>query len=187
MKRLLIDLDVCSKCDECGMLCSYIQHPDNNGITTLREFGHFAVVCRRGDNAPCVASCPREALELVELRGAEPRTVPPTGGTDAWVKENNMIKRHMMRCTSCKSCSGACPFGVIYPETIPLVIARCDYCLGRLKADESPVCLQSCGHGGIRYGEFEDNKEEGVFAASEHLLVKTDYKWDRVLEAPKKK
>lgn len=167
MKRLLVDLDVCSKCDECGMLCSYIQHPGNNGITTLREFGHFAIVCRRCDDAPCVASCPWEALELV--------------------KENNMIKRHMMRCTSCKSCSRACPFGVIYPETIPLVIARCDYCLGRLKAEESPVCLQSCDHGGIRYGEFEENKEEGIFRASEHLLVKTNYKWDRVLESPKKK
>ena len=167
MKRLLVDLDVCSKCDECGMLCSYIRHPDNNGITTLREFGHFAIVCRRCDDAPCVASCPWEALELV--------------------KENNMIKRHMMRCTSCKSCSMACPFGVIYPETIPLVIARCDYCLGRLKAEESPVCLQSCGHGGIRYGEFEENKEGGVFMASEHLLVKTNYKWDRVLERPTKK
>ncbi len=167
MKRLLVDLDVCSKCDECGMLCSYIQHPGNNGITTLREFGHFAIVCRKCDDAPCVASCPWEALELV--------------------KENNMIKRHMMRCTSCKSCSRACPFGVIYPETIPLVIARCDYCLGRLKAEESPVCLQSCDHGGIRYGEFEENKEEGIFRASEHLLVKTNYKWDRVLESPKKK
>ena len=167
MKRLLVDLDVCSKCDECGMLCSYIQHPGNNGITTLREFGHFAIVCRRCDDAPCVASCPWEALELV--------------------KENNMIKRHMMRCTSCKSCSRACPFGVIYPETIPPVIARCDYCLGRLKAEESPVCLQSCGHGGIKYGEFEENKEEGIFKASEHLLIKTNYKWDRVLELPKKK
>lgn len=167
MKRLLIDLDICSKCDECGMLCSYIQHPGNNGITSLREFGHFAVVCRRCDDAPCVASCPWEALELQ--------------------KEHNMIKRYMMRCTACKSCSRACPFGVIYPETIPLVISRCDHCLGRLKAGESPICLESCGRGGIKYGEFEENKEEGIFKASEHLLIRTNYKWDRVLEIPKKK
>ena len=149
------------------MLCSYIQHPGNNGITSLREFGHFAIVCRRCDDAPCVGSCPWEAIELQ--------------------KETNIIKRYMMRCTSCKSCSRSCPFGVIYPETIPFVIARCDFCLGRLKEGEEPICLESCSHGGIKYGEFEEKKEESIFKASEYLLIKTSYKWERVLEMPPKK
>lgn len=166
MKKLLIDLDICSGCGECGMLCSYIQHPANNGITTLREFAHFAVICRKCDDAPCVASCPWEALEMQETR---------------------TLKRYMMRCTSCKNCSRACPFGTIYPETIPFVTARCDFCLGRLEDDKTPICLESCSRGGIRYGEFEENKEEHIYKVSNHLVVKTNNKWERIEEAPKKR
>lgn len=166
MKKLLIDLDICSKCEECGMICSYLQHPGNNGITSLREFAHFAIVCRRCDDAPCVNSCPWEALEM---------------------QSYNMLKRYMMRCTSCKSCSHACPFGVIYPETIPFIISRCDFCLGRLKGEDMPICLQSCTDSGIKYGEFEENKEEHICKVSDYLLVKTDYKWERIEEPPKKR
>lgn len=166
MKQLLIDLETCSKCDECGMLCSYIQHPGNNGITSLREFAHFAVICRRCDDEPCVASCPWEALEK---------------------QPDRVLKRYMMRCTSCKSCSRGCPFGVIYPETIPFIVSKCDFCLGRIRQDEAPICLQSCTHGGIKYGEFEESKESGIFRASEYLLVKSAFKWERAEEAQARK
>jgi Fe-S-cluster-containing dehydrogenase component len=166
MRRILVNLDVCSQCQECGMLCSYIQHPQNNGMTSLRELAHFAIQCRRCDDAPCVASCPWGALDM---------------------QDYNMLKRYMMRCTSCKSCSRACPFGVIYPETIPFITSRCDFCLGRLKENELPICLESCGHGGIRYGDFEENVQENIYKISEYLLVKTSYKWERVLQLPAKK
>ena len=167
MKRLLIDLDACSDCHECGAICSYIQHPANNGILSLLEFAHFALVCRRCEDSPCVAACPWKALEF---------------------QPYNSLKRYMMRCTSCKSCSRACPFGVIYPETIPFVVSRCDYCLGRLKGDSSPICLEMCTHNGIRFGEFEEKKEENIFKVSDLILIKTSYKWEgRGKELPIKK
>jgi Fe-S-cluster-containing dehydrogenase component len=59
--------------------------------------------------------------------------------------------------------------------------------MGRLKDGEVPICLQSCTHGGIQYGEFEEKKEEGIFKASDHLMVKTVFKWERAEEIPPKK
>ncbi|MDO8525310.1 MAG: 4Fe-4S binding protein [Candidatus Omnitrophota bacterium] len=156
MKQLLINLDVCSGCNDCAAICSYIRHPGNNGLISLLEFAHFAIFCRRCEDSPCVASCPAQALEF---------------------QPQNSLKRYMMRCTSCKTCSGACPFGVIYPETIPFITSRCDYCLGRIEGDQSPVCLEMCAHGGIRFGEFEEKIEENIFRISEHLFVKTSFKW----------
>ena len=36
-----------------------------------------------------------------------------------------------------------------------------------------------CTKGGIRFGEFEERKEENIFKISDNLLVKTNFKWDR--------
>jgi Fe-S-cluster-containing dehydrogenase component len=166
MKRLLIDLEHCALCPGCGQECSYSYHQSNRGLTALREFAHFAVVCRRCDDAPCVGSCPWEALEK---------------------QTDGILKRYLMRCTSCKSCANACPFGTIYPQTIPLIASRCDYCLERLAEGKRPVCVESCGHDGIQYGEFEENKEEGIYKVSEYLLVKSALQWQRVLPEKKKK
>jgi Fe-S-cluster-containing dehydrogenase component len=171
MKRLLIDLDICSNCEECGMLCSYIQHPANNGITHLREFAHFALQCRRCEDSPCVAACPWQALEF---------------------QDYNALKRYTMRCTSCKSCSNGCPFGTIYPETIPFIAAGCDLCIDRLPPGGQPICIESCGHGGLKYGDFVETpppdpaakgKTETIYKISDHLLAKTSFKWERDGEA----
>ena len=92
-----------------------------------------------------------------------------------------------MRCTSCKSCSHACPFGTIYPETIPFIASRCDYCLERLGDGKAPVCASACADGGIRYGDFEENKDENIYKVSDYLLVKSAYQWQRQLPEKKKK
>jgi Fe-S-cluster-containing hydrogenase component 2 len=155
MKRLFVDLDICSKCKECKVVCDYFYHPQNNGVSSLREYATFATICRHCEAAPCVSSCYHHALERVE---------------------DGHIKRYKMRCTSCKSCSIACPFGIIFIDFIPYLDSKCDYCLGI--SGELPKCVNSCPEKAIQITEVEEDPGKNIYLVGEHLAVHTP-KWSR--------
>ena len=152
MDRILIDLEKCDKCPECVAGCSYFYHPQNNGITSIRELATFSVFCRKCEEAPCVNSCYHNALKK---------------------DESGILRRARFICTSCKTCSIACPFGVILADFIPFLDSQCDLCTGR----GDVKCMQSCPYDAI---EVRDLKEEsigqGIFFVSDKLAVHTT-KW----------
>jgi len=150
VKRLFIDLEVCRKCDVCDAACSYFYHPFNNGALYLREVGEFTSTCRQCEEAPCVKSCPTEALEK---------------------QKDGIVKRYNLRCVACRTCCYACPFGTILPEVIPYAVSRCDFCIGRLKNGGIPVCVEGCGEGAIQFGEFKPDPKEHRFLVGDYLVV----------------
>jgi Fe-S-cluster-containing hydrogenase component 2 len=133
--KLIIDLAKCRIQEESNVQCSYKHHPQNKGIDSLLEMIRFALICRRCEAAPCIAACPRQALEKV-----------PSKHNDA-----GTLKRANMLCTGCGTCAIACPFGTIYTDLIPFPSSVCDRCEGRLGADEKPLCVQTCKDGSIDY------------------------------------
>jgi Fe-S-cluster-containing hydrogenase component 2 len=163
MKRLFVDLDICSKCPQCVVDCSYIYHPHNRGFVALLEYADFAVICHQCDEAPCVHACYRDALEK---------------------QPDGYVKRYNLRCTSCKACTMACPFGVILPETIPYLANRCDFCLDKA---EQPLCIKGCPLHAISWQEVGENKDEGVYLISDSLAVHAKLRFLRKEEPRKKK
>lgn len=164
MKRLFVDLDICNNCKDCQACCDYFYHPQNNGIVSLREYATFAVICRHCEEAPCVNSCYHHALER-----------DPDGH----------LKRYKMRCTSCKACTIACPFGIIFQDFIPYLDAKCDYCVGT--AQELPKCAASCPHNAISVKEVTEDLAENIYFVGEHLAVHSR-KWSREdVQPPRKK
>jgi len=164
MKRLFVDLDICSTCKECSVCCSYFYHPQNNGIASLREYATFATICRHCDEAPCVNACYHNALER---------------------QADGHLKRYTMRCTSCKSCSVACPFGIIFQDFIPYLDSCCDFCIGR--TGRLPPCAGSCPLHAIEVKEVEENIEQNIFLVGERLAVHTR-RWSREdIQPPRKK
>jgi len=132
--------------------CSYDFHPANNGIFSLREEIALTLTCRRCENNPCVQACPNQALQRLEGR----------------------IRRSLVMCVSCKSCSLACPFGTILPDLVPYLASRCDLCQGpRLEEKRRFVCVESCPYGALRL--VEEKTLEGMknlYPVNETLVVK---------------
>ncbi|MBM4141970.1 MAG: 4Fe-4S ferredoxin [Lentisphaerae bacterium] len=157
MKRLLIDLYKCDACEECAVKCDYFyrQAATDHGVLGLRERATFLTVCRRCEDPACVAACKFEALER---------------------QPDDALKRHNLRCVSCKCCSHACPFGTIYPETVPFHAMNCDFCVN--SAGEAPPCTLSCAKDALAYREISDPEKEGVVLIGDNLAVRAPV-WDK--------
>ena len=155
-KRLVIDLNNCDACETCEVECTYFFRPKltDHGILALREMATFLFVCRRCEDPACVAACRFEALER---------------------QEDGVLKRHNMRCVSCKCCSHACPFGTIYPDALPFYATNCDFCAS--KPEQQPPCVLSCTRGAIEFRDVAED-EEGIHLAGENLAVRAP-KWDK--------
>jgi Fe-S-cluster-containing dehydrogenase component len=95
--------------------------------------------------------------------------------------ENGILKRARMLCTSCKTCSIACPFGVIFIDFLQYLDSQCDFCIGRNKA----ICIDTCPYKAIEIREIDkESIEEGIYFVSDKLAVKHSKKWfldDKIL------
>lgn len=151
MKRLFVDLEKLYTCGDARAECSYYYHPKNCGITRLREIGEFLYICRKCEQAPCVAACPKEALEK---------------------ESDGIVRRYSMRCTSCKSCSLACPFGAIPIDTVPYIVSQCDVCIDRSNAQE-PICVKTCSvEGAVKFIDIEASEKDDIYLIGEHIAVR---------------
>jgi Fe-S-cluster-containing hydrogenase component 2 len=148
MKRFLLDLVACRKCDAAQASCK-TDDPFCADIAAWREAAEFAVHCRQCRNAPCIAVCPAEALD--------------------W--ENDVPDRSAVKCVGCGSCALACPFGVILPEpAVPEVSLR-NRDLETTEA-EAIHWTRKCSKGGLRFGEFGDPLPAGTANVFPWLLAR---------------
>ncbi len=144
--KLVIDLGKCHLQDESHIECSYTFHPNNKGFDALLEKIRFALICRRCEAAPCIAACPRDALEKIDFKN----------------NDAGLLKRANMLCTGCGTCAIACPFGTIYTDLICFPSSVCDVCKGRLAEGEKPLCVRTCQNQEVDYRPIKPNEKDMV-------------------------
>ena len=153
-ERLIIDLACCDRCRSpaCAVDCGHYDRPaGEHAMLALREKATFELICRRCKHASCILACPFDAL----ARG-----------------DSGIIKRHNLRCVSCKSCAIACPFGTIYMELVPFYSlsyeSSCQACLAETSA---PPCAASCPEGALQFRAVGPD-EDDVHVVDQWLAVR---------------
>ncbi len=124
--HIVCDPVKCSGCGDCELACSLVRHgvfdPALSRIRSVRiePIVMLSVTCRNCADAPCVISCPRNAL-----------TQDP---------EKGIILVDQELCDGCGWCIEACEFGAILfnPETKK--VEMCDLCPDH----DQPQCVVYC-------------------------------------------
>jgi len=148
-KALIVNADLCIGCRMCEAVCSLV-HYGAVGISRARlkvlRYDNAAffnpVVCMQCEVPYCASVCPSNAISKD----------PETG----------VVKVSKKKCTGCKACLTACPFGAMgFVENGAI---KCDHCGGH------PSCVEFCQAKALTYGDPNDISDAKRISLSDKLL-----------------
>jgi anaerobic carbon-monoxide dehydrogenase iron sulfur subunit len=148
-KVIIVDTAKCIGCRTCEAVCSLVHFGEVNiskaRIKVIRydiEAFFNPVVCFQCEKPYCAAVCPSDAI---------------TKSADTGI-----VKISRDKCTGCKMCVNACPFGmVIMADDVAI---KCDQCNGK------PSCVEACQAKALTYGVANDIADGKRIALSDKML-----------------
>jgi CRP-like cAMP-binding protein/Fe-S-cluster-containing hydrogenase component 2 len=132
---LLINLETCTRCDECVRACADAHDGTPRFVREGAKFLNFSVpiACYQCTDPRCMVGCPTGAITR------------PLG--------NLVVSINPATCIGCKSCFNNCPWqnikmvgGAEKTDANPegLLATKCDLCIDR---SDGPACVQMCPQG----------------------------------------
>jgi Fe-S-cluster-containing dehydrogenase component len=103
--------------------------------------------CFHCDNAPCIKACPVDAI---------------------YKRPDALVIIDTEKCTGCKNCVDACPWGRIYfNETLNLA-QKCTGCAHLLDDGwDMPRCVDACAVGALKFGEESEFRKQRAQCAAD--------------------
>ncbi len=149
---MVIDLKRCIGCHTCTIACK-AEHGIEKGswinVSTIGggsmdtptgiypdlKMHYLPKGCMHCAEAPCIDSCPSEAL---------------------YRRSDGIVLAEQEKCNGCESCVEACPYGVIRFNDELKAIEKCDFCFERLDDGEEPFCVRCCEVSAMFFGDLND-------------------------------
>lgn len=167
-KAMLVDFALCIGCRACQVACkewnqneasktenfgSYENPPDlaSNTWTRIKyvEIGKNPdnqllfrrVMCQHCTNAACEQVCPPKAISH---------------------QQTTAVVIDQEKCTGCKYCISACPFGVPRYDADTNTAKKCTLCIDRISNGLTPACAKVCAPGAVRFGDRDQMVRAGL-------------------------
>ncbi|MBZ4219432.1 MAG: 4Fe-4S dicluster domain-containing protein [Chlorobium sp.] len=116
----------------------------------------YLALCNHCADAPCVSVCPTEAT---------------------FKRWDGIVAMDYHRCTGCRACMAACPYGsrsfnwqdprtaindpvTVYPTREQGVVEKCNFCSDRLVKELQPACLEACPEQVLTFGDLNDPRSD---------------------------
>lgn len=152
-RAMLIDLDRCTRCDDCVKACATAHGGNARFIRQGKRFDHWMVAnaCMHCIDPVCMIGCPTGAIHR-SLQGG-------------------VVVINDDTCIGCSTCANSCPYDNIIMAGIndeggrpildpadqkPIMKAtKCDLCSEQLGG---PACVRACPHDALRRVDFRDSR-----------------------------
>ena len=155
MKVFAIDASRCNGCHNCQIVCKD-EHVGNDwtpyakpqpevgqfwiklnekvrGTVPKVKVAYYPTLCNHCRDAPCMASCPEGAI---------------------YRREDGLVIIDPVKCTGCRNCVDACPYGVIYFNDGLNIAQKCTGCAHLLDSGwEVPRCVDACPTEALKFVE----------------------------------
>jgi len=132
---LLIFKKDCMGCHACEIACKQ-EHGLGVGPRLIRVTekspDFIPTYCRHCAKAPCLESCPVEAI---------------------FRDDRGLVLINNDNCIGCRECLQACPFGAMQFDDDAELAVKCDLCVTRLNNNDVPACSQVCPTRCIFWGD----------------------------------
>ncbi len=170
MKAFVIDVSKCNGCYNCQIACKdehvgndwspYAKPQPDTGQFWLKlneyvrgtfpkvKMHYLPLLCMHCEDAPCISACPIDGV--------------------IYRRKDGLIIIDPEKCSGCKSCIDACPFGAIYFNENLNIAQKCTGCAHLLDNGwKEPRCVDACPTQALKFGEESEWKE--LMAKSEIL------------------
>ena len=156
-KSFLIDVDKCSSCSLCIVVCKdehvgnayppwTAPQPDTGhfwidvlrverGKTPRVRMSYLPLLCQHCENAPCIKACPEDAIKR---------------------RDDGLVWIDPAACNGCGLCQEACPYDVIYMNDALGIAQKCTGCAHRVDEGLLPRCAEVCPHDAIVFADETD-------------------------------